>query len=113
MAETHFADRPHPTIKGRIIRGGFIEIMTHEQDLETFAGASRHFIHFDEECDQERYKESMARLIDTGGCAWMTMTPVEGMTWTFDVIYEPGLEVDDHPQYLIIEVDLFDNPFLS
>lgn len=109
----HFADRPHPTIKGRIIRGGFIEIMTHEQDLETFAGASRHFIHFDEECDEDRYKECMARLIDTGGCAWMTMTPVEGMTWTFDKIYEPGLDNKDHPQFLITEVDLFDNPFIS
>lgn len=109
----YFADRPHPTIKGRIVRGGFIEIMTHEQDLETFAGASRHFIHFDEECDENRYKECMARLIDTGGCAWMTMTPVEGMTWTFDKIYEPGLENKDHVQFLIVEVDLFDNPFLS
>jgi phage terminase large subunit-like protein len=109
----HFADRPHPTIKGRIIRGGFIEIMTHEQDLETFAGASRHFVHFDEECDEERYKESMARLIDTGGCAWITMTPVEGMSWTFDTIYEPGLEIENHPRFLIVEVDLFDNPFLS
>jgi phage terminase large subunit-like protein len=109
----HFADRPHPTIPGRILRGGFIEIMTHEQDLDTFAGASRHFVHFDEECDEARYKESLARLIDTGGCAWMTMTPVEGMTWTFDVIYEPGLENPDHPQFLIVEVDLYDNPFLS
>jgi phage terminase large subunit-like protein len=109
----NFADRAHPTIKGRIIRGGFIEIMTHEQDLETFAGASRHFVHADEELDEDRYKECISRLIDTGGCFWMTMTPVEGMTWSFDTIYEPGLENDDHQQFLIIEVDLFDNPFLS
>jgi hypothetical protein len=108
----HFADRPHPTIRGRIIRGGFIEIMTHEQDLETFAGASRHFVHLDEECDEDRYKECVARLIDTGGCLWMTMTPVEGMTWTFDVIYEPALEGSD-PQKMVVEVDMFDNPFLS
>lgn len=108
----HFADRPHPTIKGRILRGGFIEIMSQDQDLDTFAGASRHFVHFDEECGEDQYKESMARLIDTGGCAWMTMTPVEGMTWTFDTIYEPGTD-SDHAQIMVVEVDMFDNPFLA
>jgi phage terminase large subunit-like protein len=92
--------------------GGTIEIMTHEQDLEKFAGTSRHFIHFDEECSQEIYKECLARLIDTGGCAWMTMTPVEGMTWVFDTLYEKGLDNDD-PQIYVVEVDMDDNPYIS
>lgn len=92
--------------------GGFIEIMTHEQDLEKFAGASRHFVHFDEECPREIYTECLLRLVDTGGCAWLTMTPVEGMTWTFDVIYEPATEKEE-PGYHITEVDMFENPHLT
>jgi phage terminase large subunit-like protein len=91
--------------------GGFIEIMTHEQDLEKFAGASRHFVHFDEECSKDIYNECIARLVDTGGCAWMTETPVDGMTWVFDTLYEPGLEGD--LQILVVEVDMYDNPFVS
>jgi PBSX family phage terminase large subunit len=92
--------------------GGTIEIMTHEQDLEKFAGTSRHFIHFDEECSFDIYKECLARLIDTGGSAWMTMTPIEGMTWVFDTLYERGLDQDD-PQIHVVEVDMYDNPFVS
>jgi len=115
--ETHtiyFSDRLDPAGNGRIIRGGWIEIKTHKQDLETFAGTSRHFIHFDEECAQEIYTECMARLIDTGGCAWLTMTPLDGMTWTFDEIYDPADEANNNlPNIHVTEVDLYENPYLS
>jgi phage terminase large subunit-like protein len=62
----------------------FVELMSYEMDLEKFAGTSRHFIHFDEEPNQAIFNENMARLVDTGGSWWMTMTPVNGMTWTYD-----------------------------
>lgn len=101
--------------------GGFIEFMSYDQDLDKFAGTSRHFVHFDEEPPEDIYIECMARLIDTGGCMWFTMTPVEGMTWIFDRIYEPGLTdgtVEDETvkgriSILVTEVDMFDNPFVS
>lgn len=35
--------------------------------------------HYDEEPPQHIYNECNARLVDTGGSFWMTMTPVEGM----------------------------------
>lgn len=100
--------------------GGFIEFMSYDQDVDKFAGTSRHFIHFDEEPPEEIYLECMARLVDTGGCAWFTMTPVEGMTWIFDRIYEPGItegasedESGVRLTILVVEVDMFDNPFVS
>lgn len=99
--------------------GGFIELMSYDQALEKFAGTSRHFVHFDEEPPEDIYKECMARLVDTGGCAWFTMTPVEGMTWTFDTIYEPGVEqgaIENEGSLitiLVTEVDMFENPFVS
>lgn len=92
--------------------GGFIEIMSYDQDLDKFAGTSRHFVHFDEEPPQDIYTECMARLVDTGGHAWLTMTPVEGMTWVYDTIYEKGV-AGDSELYDVIEVSMTENPYLN
>jgi len=86
-----------------------IEIMSHEQAVEKFAGVPRHWIHFDEEPPFDIFKECKARLVDYNGRWWMTMTPVEGITWTFDEIYEKR-----HTNLItVVEVDIEDNPFLN
>ncbi|MGH7791242.1 MAG: hypothetical protein ACREOB_02900, partial [Thermodesulfobacteriota bacterium] len=85
-----------------------LEIMSHEQPLEKFAGTSRHFLHMDEECPESIFIESKIRLIDTNGHWWMTMTPVEGMTWVFDRIFDA-----QDPNITIVTVDIADNPYLS
>lgn len=87
--------------------GSKLEIMSHEQPLEKFAGTSRHFLHMDEECPESIFKESKVRLIDTSGHWWMTMTPVEGMTWVFEQIFDA-----EDPNIDIITVDIDDNPYL-
>lgn len=66
-----------------------IQFLSYEQDLNKFAGSSQHFIHFDEEPPKDIYNESHARVIDTDGKMWLTMTPVDGITWVYDDIYEP------------------------
>lgn len=86
--------------------GSFLEIMSYEQDTDNFAGASRHFIHFDEEPPKTIWTECRMRLIDTGGSWWITMTPVEGMTWVYDDLYEKKA-------CKIIVVDIAENPYLS
>lgn len=91
--------------------GSFIEFMSYDQDLDKFAGTSRHFIHFDEEPPKDIYNENMARLIDTGGSAWLTMTPVDGMTWVFDTLYLPGKEGSNVID--VIEVEMSENPHLA
>jgi len=92
--------------------GSTLEFMTYEQKTEQFAGTSRHFTHFDEEPPKHIYNECLARLIDTNGPNWITMTPVEGMTWIYDGIYLPGLEGKDKGVY-VIEVEMLDNPYIS
>ena len=90
----------------------FVEFMSYDQDLDKFAGTSRHFIHFDEECPQDIYIENKMRLIDVGGRYWVTMTPVDGMTWIYDDIYLPGIEGRD-PNTHVTVVDMMDNPHLN
>jgi phage terminase large subunit-like protein len=91
--------------------GSFVELMSYDQDLDKFAGTSRDFVHFDEEPPETIYTENMARLIDRKGHAWITMTPVEGMTWIFDTIYEKGILGSDNID--VTEVDMTENPHLD
>ena len=89
----------------------FIEFMSYDQDLDKFAGTSRHFTHYDEEPPRHIYNECEARLIDTDGSSWLTMTPVEGMSWVYDDLYIPGKE-NGHDDIEVVEVDMLDNPYV-
>ncbi len=88
-----------------------VELMSHDQKLEKFAGTSRHWTHFDEEPPKAIFDECKMRLIDTGGCWYITMTPVEGMTWVHDDLYEPNLIPGGN--IAIIEIDSAENPYIS
>lgn len=94
--------------------GSTIEFMSYDQNLDKFAGTSRHWVHFDEECPKPIYVECLARLVDTNGEFWITMTPVEGMTWIYDELYEPWINkpVEDR-DVEIIEINTLENPYLS
>jgi phage terminase large subunit-like protein len=91
--------------------GSFVEFMSQDQDLDKFAGSSRHFVHFDEECPQSVFRECLARLVDTAGVWWMSQTPVQGMEWIFDDIYIPAKE--GTKPIGIVEAEMADNPTLS
>ena len=91
--------------------GSFVEFMSQDQDLDKFAGSSRHFIHFDEECPKTVYQECIARLVDTNGVWWMSQTPVQGMEWIYDDIYMPAKE--GKKKIGIVEATMQDNPTLS
>lgn len=91
--------------------GSFVEFMSQDQDLDKFAGSSRHFIHFDEECPKSVYLECIARLVDTGGVWWMSQTPVQGIEWIYDDIYVPAKE--GKKAIGIVEASMEDNPSLS
>jgi phage terminase large subunit len=88
--------------------GSTIELKTHQQEVESFAGVPLHWIWFDEECPQDIFNECRLRLIDYNGCWYMTMTPVEGQDWIFErYIVTNAKNVD------MFEVDITDNPHLN
>lgn len=92
----------------RFRNGSEIEIKTHQQEVDSFAGVPRHWIHFDEECPQSIFNECRLRLIDYNGVWWMTMTPVEGQDWIFErYIVTQAKNVD------MFEVNIADNPHLN
>jgi len=88
--------------------GSTIELKTHQQEVESFAGVPLHWVWFDEECPQDIFNECRLRLIDYNGCWYMTMTPVEGQDWIFDrFIVSKAKNVD------MFEVNIDDNPHLN
>ncbi len=109
----------------------YIEFMSYEQSVEKFAGTSRHFIHYDEEPPKDIFDECGARLIDTNGESWISMTPLLGMTWLYERLYQPAENADDKVIILegdqnigpvwdipsmrlaIIEVGMNENPYIS
>ncbi len=93
-----------------LANGNFIEFMSNDQETDAFAGTSRHFIHYDEEPDKRVFVECSMRLIDVEGSAWITMTPVEGMTWVYEELWENR---DINSNLTVITVDMDDNPYLS
>lgn len=67
---------------------------------------------FDEEPPKHIFDECMMRLVDTGGNWWVTMTPVEDMTWSYDGLYMPATE-GKRPDVQVFEVSSEENQYIS
>lgn len=96
-----------------LTNGSTLEFMSYEQDTDKFAGVPRHFTHFDEEPPKHIYNECKARLIDYNGDHWFSMTPVEGMTWVYEEIFEKGSQTDPNAHIFVVIADMTDNPYIS
>lgn len=88
--------------------GSTIDIKTHQQEIDSFAGVPLHWCWFDEEPPKAIFNECRLRLIDFNGCWYMTMTPVEGQDWIFDRFITTA-----NKNVAMFEVDITDNPHLN
>lgn len=95
-----------------LANGSTTQLMTYEQKLAKFAGDQLNWLWCDEEPPNDIWKECRVRLMDWGGSAWITMTPVDGMTWVYDDIYMPALK-GEMPQALVVIIDTDENPYIS
>jgi phage terminase large subunit-like protein len=81
-----------------------------DQGRSKFQGTAKHWIWFDEEPPEEIYDECKMRTIDTRGDMWGTMTPLQGLTWVYDLIY---LNERHDKQVKSWLMEWGDNPYLS
>lgn len=95
--------------KLRFKNGSEFSFMTFEQDLDKFGGTDLHRVHYDEEPPENIRKECRRGLMDHGGDELFTMTPLHGMTWMFDKVYERRYESGVG----VVEVSTDDNPHIS
>lgn len=95
--------------------GSWIQFLTYEQDLDAFAGAALHRVHFDEEPDGEKglqiFRENMMRLADYSGDFLMTLTPLFGVSWSHDEIFEKA--PDEPGRITIVSADSLDNTHVN
>lgn len=89
--------------------GSWWQFMTFEQDLDKFGGAALHRVHYDEEPPEQVRKENRMRLMDYGGDELFTMTPLQGIGWTYNEIWMRRHEKD----IIAVQVSIDDNPAIS
>lgn len=89
-----------------------IEFLTHGMDLDKHGGVPLHVIAFDEEPPQDVFNENMMRLVDYDGIWIMSATPVNGIGWTFDLLWEPA-EAGQNPYVETFQLKQSDNPYLA
>lgn len=90
--------------------GSKIRFKTYEQGWESFQGASKNIIHLDEEPPEEIVNECKARLMDRNGMLIRTMTPLNGITYTYDeMIVNPNR--DSEVQYFYFDSEF--NPHIN
>jgi len=69
-------------------------------------GAALHWASFDEEPPKDIYDEVKTRLTDYAGDAWLTFTPINGMTWSYDEFVD---EQTHDPSSEIFHATMWDN----
>ena len=79
---------------------------------EKFQGTTKHLIAFDEEPEWNVWQECQMRVLSTKGDIILAMTPLHGLTWTYDEIYEPWLE-KSNPDIACFVAKTRDNPYLD
>jgi len=91
--------------------GSTCEFMSYDQDLDVFGGVDRDGTLFDEEPPKDIWTECQMRHIGRGGRTVLAMTPVNGMTWVYDDIYEPW-HLGTTRSIACWYLSIYDNPHL-
>jgi phage terminase large subunit-like protein len=103
-------DKSHRVL--RFKNGSSVQFMSADQDREKHAGADLDRVHFDEEPPPPNgygiYLENRRRLIDRSGQLMFTMTPLFGLSWTYDEIWNRR----DDPHVRVVQWSMLDNPHL-
>ena len=91
--------------------GSTVQFLTHGMDLDKHGGVALHAIYFDEIPPLAVFNENMMRLVDYDGFWVLAATSVEGVGWTYEVLWEPVIE--GKIDYIgIFELSQKDNPYL-
>lgn len=92
--------------------GSTIDFLTHGMALDKHGGVPRHIIYFDEEPPQPIFNENLVRLMDYDGWWVIAATPVKGIGWTYDLLWEPA-ENGETDEVGIFTLSAEKNPYLK
>ena len=92
-------------VNWRLTNGSTFQIMTNKQDDKLFEGADLDWCWYDEPPERNKFIATQRGMVDRGGYAWMTMTPLS-QPWIYDEIQ--AMCATD-PDYFMVTVDIMDN----
>jgi phage terminase large subunit-like protein len=84
--------------------GSTAQLKSYESGWRKYQAAAINVVWLDEEPPEEIYKECRLRTMRTSGYIFISMTPLEGLTWVYDEIFEV-----ETPTIELHQVSLFDN----
>jgi hypothetical protein len=97
----------------RFKNGSEFYFKTYDQDVDAWASAEIHRVDWDEEPEGEHglklRSEARARLVSTNGDEILGMTPLFGLSWVHDKIWERR----DDPGITVVHMAMEDNPWLT
>ena len=68
-----------------------VSLKTYAQGRKLFQGTAYHFVWFDEEPPADVYSEALTRTATTGGIAYLTFTPLQGVSETIMLFLPEGV----------------------
>ena len=71
--------------------GSTVSFKSVDSGWEKFQGTAKHLIAFDEEPEEKVWNECRMRVISTKGDIIVAMTPLHGMSFMYDKVYEPWI----------------------
>ena len=97
-----------------LANGNYVDFLSHDQNVDRFAGVQRERVRFDEEPPGAKgkaiFNESLARILAVqGGQIRFTMTPLFGFSWTFHLLTRDGVPRWDE-ECQVVQVSMTDNP---
>ena len=107
-----YVTNTHKNSRGYVVKyffrnGSTLDVVTYEQDLLTFEGVSRDYVHFDEPPRRDKFVASLRATVDRGGRISMSLTPISE-PWIYDELYlAEDLDVE------VITTSIYENPHLS
>ena len=109
----HGAGGAFDTIKVKHVSGGTSEISfkSYDQERSKWQGATLDWIWFDEEPPIEHYLEGLARLVATGGLAYSTFTPLNGLNLILPRFNERAVEAMRNR--IVVRMRMQDAPHLA
>jgi len=86
---------------------------SYDQDLEKFEGVERHLVVMDEEPPLDIYQSNFMRTISSGinGKLIITCTPLYGLTWLYDQLYDNPLAIPPAVEHWHVRTD--ENPHIG
>lgn len=89
----------------------FVEFKSYDQDVDTYAGPVRDWIHEDEEAPEDIHNENMARFLTSKVDLRMSMTPLNYSHYAFNLLWERS--VSDPKNVFLVEASVHDNPYIN